>query len=104
MNKDLIQLTQIVINLFGYIAAFSLLIPLSKAQLNENCTVSLLNRTANVQPDEGWTLPNVSSNLGQVRARAICVENGVTKPGQSDFLFSNTNQVKRSLKYFLRRF
>lgn len=54
------------------------------AQLNENCTVSILNRTAQVKPDGTWIAINVPANFGQVRARATCVENGVTRSGQSD--------------------
>jgi hypothetical protein len=53
------------------------------AQLNENCTVSILNRTAQVKPDGTWIAINVPANFGQVRARATCVENGITRSGQS---------------------
>lgn len=56
-----------------------------RAQLNENCTVSVLNRTVRVNSDGTWVLPNVPANFGQVRARATCVENGVTKSGESAF-------------------
>lgn len=59
--------------------------PSSQAQLNENCTVSVLNRTTQVRPDGTWTIPNVPASFGQVRARATCVDNGVTRSGQSDF-------------------
>ena len=45
----------------------------ARAQLNEHCTVSVLNRTVPVNPDGSWVLPNVPANLGQVRARATCV-------------------------------
>ena len=55
------------------------------AQLNENCTVSVLNRTVQVKPDGSWVLPNVPANFGQVRARATCVQDGVTTSGESDF-------------------
>jgi hypothetical protein len=55
------------------------------AQLDENCTVSVLNRSVQVQPDGSWVLPNVPANAGLVRARATCVENGVTRSGQSDY-------------------
>lgn len=55
------------------------------AQLNEHCTVSILNRTAQVQPDGSWRIDNVPANFGLVRARATCVENGVTRSGQSDY-------------------
>jgi len=57
------------------------------AQLNEHCTVSVLNRTVQVKPDGSWVLPNIPANFGQVRARATCVENGITRSGQSG-LFS----------------
>ncbi|HXG18879.1 MAG TPA: hypothetical protein VNN62_07385 [Methylomirabilota bacterium] len=72
--------------------SFALLLTLclatvARAQLNENCTVSSLNRTAQVKPDGAWIAINVPANFGQVRARATCVENGVTRSDQSD-LFS----------------
>jgi hypothetical protein len=54
------------------------------AQLNENCLVAVLNRTARVDATGGWYLPNVPANLGPVRARATCVENGITTFAQSD--------------------
>jgi hypothetical protein len=63
------------------------------AQLNENCTVSVLNRSIQVQADGVWILPNVPSNVGQVRARATCVENGVTRSGQSDYFLVPTDGV-----------
>src|ERR1041384_13939 len=55
------------------------------AQLNEDCTVSVLNRTVRVNPDGSWVLPNVPANFGQVKARATCVRNGVTTSGESDY-------------------
>lgn len=54
-------------------------------ELNQNCTISILNRTANVQEDGSWFIPNVPANLGLVRARATCVRDGVTLSGQSEF-------------------
>src|SRR5437879_8965865 len=54
-------------------------------QLNQNCTVSVLNRTVQVNPDGSWVLPNIPANFGQVKARATCVQNGVTTFGESDF-------------------
>jgi hypothetical protein len=53
------------------------------AQLNENCVVSVLNRTVQVKPDGTWILPNIPANFGPVRARATCVSNGQTTSGQS---------------------
>src|SRR5271169_4210116 len=57
----------------------------ARAQLNQNCTVSVLNRTVPVNPDGTWVLPNVPANFGQVKARATCTQNGVTTFGESDF-------------------
>ncbi len=58
---------------------------LALAQLNQNCIVSVLNRTVQVKPDGSWVLPNIPANFGQVRARATCVQNGVTTFGESAF-------------------
>src|SRR5215470_13195495 len=55
------------------------------AQLNQDCTVSVLNRTVQVNPDGSWVLPNVPANFGQVKARATCVRNGVTTFGESNY-------------------
>src|ERR1041384_6270770 len=54
------------------------------AQLNENCTVSVLNRNVRVNADGSWVLPNVPANFGYVRARATCIINGQTVSGESD--------------------
>ncbi len=61
-----------------------LALPLT-AQLNQNCTVSVLNRTVPVKPDGSWVLPNIPANFGQVKARATCTQNGVTTFGESAF-------------------
>ncbi len=55
------------------------------AQADEHCTVSVLNRTAQVQPDGSWSLPNVPASFGQVRARVTCSQHGLSQFGQSDF-------------------
>src|SRR5437762_10382258 len=55
------------------------------AQLNQNCTVSVLNRTVPVNPDGSWVLPNIPANFGQVKARATCTQNGTTTFGESAF-------------------
>ncbi|PYR61234.1 MAG: hypothetical protein DMF85_02815 [Acidobacteria bacterium] len=54
------------------------------AQLNENCTVSVLNRNVRVNPDGTWVLPNVPANFGPVRARATCIIDGRTISGESE--------------------
>jgi len=63
--------------------------------LNENCVVSLLNRTAPVNADGIWVLPNVPAGIGQVRLRATCVEDGVTIGGQSDYFTVPADGVVR---------
>lgn len=54
-------------------------------QLDEHCTVNILNRTVQVRQDGTWVLPNIPAGFGNMRARATCVENGVTTSGQSGF-------------------
>lgn len=63
------------------------------AQLDDSCVVSALNRTAPVQADGTWVLPNVPANQGPVRVRATCVENGVSRSGQSDFFTVPANGI-----------
>lgn len=81
---------------FGLVVLSGLLAmqaPFAFAQLNENCTISILNRTANVQSNGSWRIDNVPANFGQVRARATCIENGVTRSGQSDFFNIEQNII-----------
>ncbi|HEY0139715.1 MAG TPA: Ig-like domain-containing protein [Thermoanaerobaculia bacterium] len=59
------------------------------AQLNDKCTVSVLNRNAQAAADGSWIVPTIPANFGPVRARATCVENGITRSGESE-LFSLT--------------
>src|SRR5438270_8978541 len=61
------------------------------AQLNQNCVVSVLNRTVQVNADGSWVLPNIPANFGQVKARATCVQNGLTTFGESDFFSVSPN-------------
>jgi hypothetical protein len=79
--------------LIRYALALSLLLPaaLAAAELNQNCTVTLLNRTAQVDSRGFWRIDNVPANLGPVRARAICTQNGVTTFGSSDWFVVPTN-------------
>ncbi len=60
--------------------------PPAQAQLSENCVISILNRTAQVQPDGSWRIANVPANFGSLCARATCVENGVTLTGESSLI------------------
>ncbi len=55
-------------------------------QLDEYCTVILLNRTAQVRPDGTWVLTNVPRVPGKHRLRAICtLPDGTVYRGMSDF-------------------
>src|SRR5262245_16351058 len=62
-------------------------------QLNENCTVSVLNRTVRVNPDGSWVLPNIPANFGLVRARATCIVDGKTVSGESDLFTVPRNGI-----------
>src|SRR5947207_13129486 len=72
-------------------AALGLAAQARGATLDEHCIVSVLNRSAKVQADGSWVLPNVPSNIGRVRVRATCVDNGVTRSGQSDYFIITRN-------------
>ncbi|MBS1859361.1 MAG: Ig-like domain-containing protein [Acidobacteria bacterium] len=73
-------------------AAATLLGPIpAAAQLNQNCTVSVLNRNTQVAADGSWLLPNIPAGFGRVRARASCVNNGTTTFGQSDYFVVPVN-------------
>jgi hypothetical protein len=65
------------------------------AQLDASCMVSALNRTAPVDAQGAWILPNVPSNLGQIRVRATCVRSGVTTSGSSGLFTVPPNGVIR---------
>ncbi len=62
-------------------------------QLNQNCVVSVLNRSVQVNPDGSWQLPNIPAGFGFVRARTTCVDNGVTTFGQSDLITIQPNKM-----------
>ena len=57
----------------------------AEAQLDQTCTVAVLNRTARVDAQGRWRIANVPTNAGLVRARATCVKNGVTVGGVSGY-------------------
>src|ERR1035437_2649524 len=79
-----------VLNSVGLMLALCLT---ARAQLNQNCTVSVLNRNVQVNPDGSWVLPNIPANVGQVKARATCVRSGVTISGESAFFTVPANGV-----------
>ena len=53
--------------------------------LNENCVINILNRTVAAGENGEFSLPNVPSTMGLIRARATCVENGKTISGETDY-------------------
>src|SRR4051812_29187298 len=61
--------------------------------LDSSCVVSVLNRSAQVQPDGTWQIDNVPANFGLVRVRATCVKDGITLSGQSDLINLEANIV-----------
>src|SRR3954462_9973412 len=63
------------------------------APLNQNCTVSILNRTVRVSADGTWVLPNLPANSGRVKARATCIERGATRFGESEYFTIPTNGI-----------
>ena len=63
------------------------------AQLDENCSVAVLNRTAQVRADGSWSIDNIPSTFGPVRARATCVQNGATRLLQSNLFVMSVGGV-----------
>jgi hypothetical protein len=77
----------------GFVVLFALWPTVAAAQLDETCTVSILNRTAQVSHDGSWRIDNVPANFGPVRARATCVRDGVTRSGQSEYFTIRANSI-----------
>ena len=78
-----------------WLIAASLLatVSLPAQELNQNCTITLLNRVAQVDVRGFWRVDNVPADQGPVRARAICTENGITRLGSSDWFVVPNNGV-----------
>lgn len=57
-----------------------------ESALDESCVVSVLNRTAPVDSEGVWVLPNVPAGIGQVRVRATCMDEEGTRAGQSEYV------------------
>ena len=82
-------------------------------KLDQNCVVSLLNRTVQVGANGGWSMPNVPSTMGRIKARATCLQNGQAISGESDYFsvvnngiatvgdikFDNIEQLPSSVAY-----
>lgn len=60
--------------------------------LNNNCLVSILNRTIRASARGEFAMPNVPSFMGRIRARATCLNpDGSTTNGQTDYFNMITN-------------
>ncbi len=70
--------------------------------LNQNCTVSVLNRTAQVNPDGSFNIINLPASNGPFRARAVCNNQGRNLFGQSDFLVDDPSGIINigTIKFF----
>lgn len=75
------------------LAAISARAPAAEVVLDQSCTISILNRTVQVAADGSWSLPNVPSTMGQIRARAACIRDGTTVSGQSDYFIVQNNST-----------
>jgi large repetitive protein len=68
----------------------------AQTMIDDNCIVSVLNRTVSVSSDGGWSLPNIPSTQGNVRARITCVDDdGNTSSGQTDYFRVVDNGITR---------
>ena len=78
------------------VVVFQLTIPVSNGAhaqqvvLDEDCVVSILNRTSRVKEDGSWRVDNVPSNFGPTRA--TCVVDGQTVSGASGYFVIQPNQ------------
>lgn len=70
------------------------------ATLDESCVINILNRTVQVSADGGWSMPNVPSSVGRVRARATCIRDGQTTSGQTDFFTIQRNGITDVGEFF----
>ena len=59
--------------------------------MNEHCTINVLNRTVQVDEDGFFTLDNVPSNMGQIKARATCLQEGKLVTAESEYFSVPTN-------------
>src|SRR5438270_169502 len=66
---------------------------LAQQKLDENCTVSVLNRNVQVNHDGTWQLPNVPAGFNRVRARVTCVNDGNTSSGESNLFTITPNRM-----------
>lgn len=63
------------------------------AQLGQNCTVSILNRSVPVDANGNWLVTNIPTGFGPVRGHAVCTQNGQTFYGKTSAFLVNNNQI-----------
>lgn len=71
---------------------FNPLLP-PEPKLDENCTITALNRTSQVNPDGSFTLPNMPLPDGAFRVRAVCELEGRNFVGVSNFLTATADGI-----------
>ena len=59
-----------------------MLAPLGLAQLDDSCSVTILNRSAQADSAGIWLVTNIPTGFGPVRAHAVCTKNGQTLFGK----------------------
>src|SRR5262245_20711148 len=64
----------------------ALILPPAVAQLQEDCVVTALNRSAKVGKDGSWQLGNIPTNRGPIRIRATCQSATGVKSGATGLL------------------
>jgi hypothetical protein len=64
---------------------FSMQAVAEELTLDDTCMVSVLNRTVQASTDGSWRLDNIPTFMGQVRARATCIREGLTVSGQTGY-------------------
>ncbi|MCJ8321328.1 MAG: Ig-like domain-containing protein [Colwellia sp.] len=78
------------------LSLFSVAHQAQATELDENCVINILNRTIQVSKNGGWSLPNIPSNMGQIRARATCMlPDGRTVFGQSNYFSVDDSDAAR---------
>ena len=65
----------------------------ARAQLDDNCAASVLNRVVQINPDGTFVIPNVPLEPGLFRVRVTCVDGEDTRNGQSDFFALPTDAI-----------
>ncbi|MCQ8186485.1 Ig-like domain-containing protein, partial [Parvularcula maris] len=70
-------------------------------ELDETCTISILNRVVQAGADGSFALPNVPATSGQIRARASCIRDGQTISAETEFFTVQRNGAVDPGAFFL---